>query len=212
MLICLSCYDAGLTWVCQAHNALLAELTTDNQERAILGRHSSAAMMAGSVSALVSFYAWNSLSYFNYQLVCVGMALLAGGCFEVSFHLLRKSSLGATVPDSPRLAVDVYVKSEYGATRQDRKPNVLSVAGTMVAVSLHGCWSSTVEFVEFAGSATRSRSCPPHSWAFMWPTNFRYSSSALWRVYMAAGGAERLFPVLRRGQLLSSWCSGCSSS
>eukprot|EP01050_Picozoa_sp_SAG11_P002224 SAG11_NODE_109_length_16381_cov_48.316546_2_plen_223_part_00 len=33
MLLCLSCYDAGLTWVCQAHNALLAELTADNQER-----------------------------------------------------------------------------------------------------------------------------------------------------------------------------------
>lgn len=37
MLVCMSCYDAGLTWVCQAHNALLAELTVDNTERAALG-------------------------------------------------------------------------------------------------------------------------------------------------------------------------------
>ena len=55
--------------------------------RATLGRYSSAAMMAGSASALAAFYAWNTLPFWGYQFVCVSVAAVAAVAFELSFQL-----------------------------------------------------------------------------------------------------------------------------
>lgn len=131
MMVCMSCYDAGLTWVCQAHNALLAELTVDNTERAALGRYSSAAMMVGSASALSAFFAWNHLSYRSYQLVCGALALLAAAVFELSYRLLSAGSSDAPAPPEPAAEGKAEGK---------------------------GVWAETLAFFYFAAEAARSRS------------------------------------------------------
>jgi Na+/melibiose symporter-like transporter len=159
MLVCMSCYDAGLTWVCQAHNALLAELTVDNEERAALGRYSSIAMMCGSGSALSAFYAWNNLSYQGYQTVCLGLALLGAGAFELSYWLLSATeSFNAPAADSWEAAAEggsghsgdqAYGDSDAGSER---------VAMRTGANERGGVFAETIEFGRFARTAVQSRS------------------------------------------------------
>lgn len=136
MVVCMSCYDAALTWVCQAHNALLAELTTDNAARATLGRYSSTAMMAGSASALAAFYAWNTLPFWGYQFVCVVVAAVAAVAFELSFQLLK-----LTAGESKR--------------QQQEEPHKNAKSGGSGG---SGWWRETMEFVQFAREASHSRS------------------------------------------------------
>ena len=157
MLTCLSAYDGGLTWVCQAHNALLAELTTDNQERAVLGRYSAIAMMVGSVSALISFYAWTQLPFHWYQLVCGVLAITAAICFELSYQLLSDGAAGAGGPAGAPVGGG---KHEYGTVvGSPTSPGLgaTGVAAALMAGLLKDLWGQTVEFARFGQTATRSR-------------------------------------------------------
>lgn len=158
MLVCMSCYDAGLTWVCQAHNALLVELTVDNEERAVLGRYSSIAMMWGSSSALSAFYAWNNLSYQGYQTVCLGLALLGAAAFELSYWLLSATeAFNAPAADSWEAAAEgpghsgdqAYGGSDDGSEGGGSKASASGRGGVI---------SETIEFGRFARAAVQSRS------------------------------------------------------
>ena len=146
MLVCMSCYDAALTWVCQAHNALLAELTTDNSERATLGGYSSGAMMLGSGSALISYYAWNSLSFGGYQVVCGLLACAGAMVFETAFQLLSSTAQFST-PSKPAGEV-----SDLG------NGTPASGGGKVEAGATGGWWQEMQTFIRFAGQATSSRS------------------------------------------------------
>lgn len=165
MLVCMSCYDAGLTWVCQAHNALLAELTVDNEERAALGRYSSIAMMWGSVSALSAFYAWNNLTYQGYQMVCLGLALLGAAVFELSYWLLSATAaFNKPAADSWEAAAEAGATgatgaaADSGALERAGSDEGGGSAGDGVEKRSAGVLAETMEFGRFACVAVQSRS------------------------------------------------------
>lgn len=152
MLVCMSCYDAALTWVCQAHNALLAELTTDNVVRAELGRHSSAAMMLGSCSALIAFYAWNLLPFWSYQLVCALLATAAALTFEFAYQLLA-----ATAPFGRDHGNGNHGAGEDGKGRGEMG-SLTGGGGKDSIAGGGGLCNEAVTFVRFAREAAGSRS------------------------------------------------------
>jgi len=89
--LCLCLYDCFLTWVDLSYNALLADLATDETERATMSMVASSFGCVGSVSVFASYVFWDQNDIFYFRLFSGGLALVSAVGFRVSADAIRHS-------------------------------------------------------------------------------------------------------------------------
>ena len=89
-LLALLVYDSFLSYVLLVHASLLADLTTDSEQRASCNAWASACSVFGALTVFGANMAWSQLDMGRFRLVCLVVALLSLGSLQVSYYLLDK--------------------------------------------------------------------------------------------------------------------------
>lgn len=112
-MISLCLYDGMLSLVMLAHGSLLADITTDNEERAQCNMWNSTFSLIGSGSVLISQFLWDKSDVNAFQTFCVVLCILSGFIFvftstilENEFSIYRRSEnlvTSTTNSSSPKI-------------------------------------------------------------------------------------------------------------
>ena len=91
-LFAICCYDGMLTYVEVNHNAFLAEITVSASERASFHMWNAIGSAVGSFSSLAVHHYWDVENARKFQLVCLGIGILAALTFEFSASFVVRNT------------------------------------------------------------------------------------------------------------------------
>ena len=108
-------YDAFLTLVELSHSAILTEITTNNQERAVLNGYSAFLAGLGSFSSFLGQSTWDTSSLFNFR-VCISFVSL----FSAVIFLWSSTILGKVRPSITNVNEDEVLEGEEEKVRENK--------------------------------------------------------------------------------------------
>eukprot|EP00993_Chasmostoma_nieuportense_P000274 NODE_1254_length_1582_cov_32.850172_g1184_i0.p1 GENE.NODE_1254_length_1582_cov_32.850172_g1184_i0~~NODE_1254_length_1582_cov_32.850172_g1184_i0.p1 ORF type:complete len:495 (+),score=136.71 NODE_1254_length_1582_cov_32.850172_g1184_i0:72-1556(+) len=79
-------YDGMLSWTMVAHQALLADMTTEDYQRERCTMFGAACHLGGAFSVFLAHQLWDPSHLLPFQTLCVGLSLVACGGFYITTH------------------------------------------------------------------------------------------------------------------------------
>eukprot|EP01063_Lacrimia_lanifica_P013351 TRINITY_DN1999_c0_g2_i1.p1 TRINITY_DN1999_c0_g2~~TRINITY_DN1999_c0_g2_i1.p1 ORF type:complete len:536 (+),score=124.94 TRINITY_DN1999_c0_g2_i1:98-1705(+) len=115
LIFCLVCYDGWMSYTLVNHQALMADMTTDNEERERCNMYGAACQIMGSFAVFLAGVFWDVGSLWRFQLFTVLTALTScvGFAWTSSSQYISESS-GHTSSQSPKtLAPEMPTLKQY---------------------------------------------------------------------------------------------------